>query len=111
MRQISRGVEGYKIILKISLQICDNLKMFLKCSSQMSYFGLKSQIFLNNCEWGIVYLKLKGRKQSLEGRMKPAGRTLAMSDIYSQTCVQRPPLGHKKVAIVQKAVVINRLFL
>jgi hypothetical protein len=47
----------------------------------MSYFGLKSQIFFNNCEWGIVYLKLEGRKKSLEGRMRPAGRTLAMSDI------------------------------
>jgi hypothetical protein len=47
----------------------------------MSYFGLKSQIFFNNCEWGSVYLKLEGRKKSLEGRMRPAGRTLAMSDI------------------------------
>jgi hypothetical protein len=47
----------------------------------MSYFGLKSQIILNNCEWGIKYFKLKGRKKSLEGRMRPAGRTLAMSDI------------------------------
>jgi hypothetical protein len=41
----------------------------------MSFFGLKSQIFLKNCEWGIVYFKLKGRKKSLEGR------TLAMSVI------------------------------
>jgi hypothetical protein len=29
----------------------------------------------------MVYLKLKGRKKSLEGRMRPAGRTLAMSVI------------------------------
>ncbi len=29
----------------------------------MSFFGLKSQIFLKNCEWGIVYFKLKGRKK------------------------------------------------
>jgi hypothetical protein len=26
--------------------------------------------------------------------------------IYSQTCVQRPPLGLKKVAVVQKVAVI-----
>ncbi len=48
----------------------------------MSSFGLKSQIFLYNCEWGIKYFKLKGRKKSLEGRMRPAGRTLAMSALY-----------------------------
>ncbi len=30
----------------------------------------------------MVYLKLKGHKKSLEGRMQPAGCTLAMSDIY-----------------------------
>jgi hypothetical protein len=47
----------------------------------MSYFGLKSQIFLYNCEWGNKYFKLKGRKKNLEGRMRPAGRTLAMSVI------------------------------
>ncbi len=29
----------------------------------------------------MVYLKLRGRKKSLEGRMQPAGRTLAMSVI------------------------------
>jgi hypothetical protein len=45
----------------------------------MSYFGFKSQIFLNNFEWGIKYFKLKGRKKGLEGHMRPAGCTLAMS--------------------------------
>ena len=45
MRQINRGVEGFKIILKICLQICENLKRFLKCSSKMSYFSFKTQIF------------------------------------------------------------------
>ena len=29
----------------------------------------------------MLYFKLKGRKKSLEGRMQPAGRTLAMSGI------------------------------
>jgi hypothetical protein len=29
----------------------------------------------------MVYLKLWGRKKSLEGRMRPAGRTLAMAGI------------------------------
>ena len=38
-------------------------------------FGFKSQIFLNNFEWGIKYFKPKGRKKSLEGR------TLAMSGL------------------------------
>jgi hypothetical protein len=47
----------------------------------MSFFSLKSQIFLKNCEWEIVNSKLKGHKKSLEGRMQPAGRTLAMSVI------------------------------
>jgi hypothetical protein len=47
----------------------------------MLYFGLKSQIFLKNGEWGINNFKLKGRKKSLEGRMWPVGCTLAMSDI------------------------------
>jgi hypothetical protein len=74
MRQISRGEEGSIIILK-------NLCRFLKCSSKRSYFGLKSNIFPNKCCWGMVYLKLKGHKKSLEGRMRPAGRTLAMSVI------------------------------
>jgi hypothetical protein len=41
----------------------------------MSYFGLKSQIFLNNCEWGIINLRLRGLKKNLEGR------TLATSDL------------------------------
>jgi hypothetical protein len=50
----------------------------------MSYFGLKSQIFLKNVELVIKYLKLKGRQKSLEGRMRPAGRTLAMSVLYHQ---------------------------
>ena len=48
----------------------------------MSYFGLKRQIFFKNGEWGIKYFKLKGRQKSLEGRMRPAGRTLAMSGLY-----------------------------
>jgi hypothetical protein len=47
----------------------------------MSYFGFKSQIFLNNFEYGIKYFKLKGRQKSLEGRMRPTGRTLAMSGL------------------------------
>ncbi len=47
----------------------------------MSYFGLKRQIFLKYGEWGIKYFKPKGRQKSLEGRMWPAGRTLAMSAI------------------------------
>jgi hypothetical protein len=46
MRQINRGVEGFKTILKICLQICENLKRFLKCSSKMSYFGFKKSNFL-----------------------------------------------------------------
>ena len=69
------GGRGVKFFLKISLQICENPKRFQKHSSKMSFFGLKSQIFLKNCEWGIVYFKFKGRKKSLEGR------TLAMSAI------------------------------
>ena len=57
----------------------------------MSFMALKVKIFLKNgilggafyknFEW-VMYtespLKLKGRKKSLEGRMRPAGRTLAM---------------------------------
>jgi hypothetical protein len=39
------GVEVAKF-LKISLQICENPKRFQKCSSKMSFFGLKSQNFL-----------------------------------------------------------------
>jgi hypothetical protein len=31
----------------------------------MSFFGLKSQILLKNCEWGIVYFKLKGRSLAM----------------------------------------------
>ena len=55
----------------------------------MSYFGFKSQIFLNNFEWGIKYFKLKGRKKSLEGR------TLAMYGInherkYQDNNISRP---------------------
>ena len=35
----------------------------------------------------MVYLKLRGRKKSLEGRMQPAGRTLAMSAIkHARKC-------------------------
>jgi hypothetical protein len=30
---------------------------------------------------------------------------------YSRTCVQGPPLGLKKVAVVQKVIVINGVFL
>jgi hypothetical protein len=59
MREISGRV---KIILKISPHICEKLKRFLKFCSKMSYFGLKSQICLKNCECGIVYVKLKGHK-------------------------------------------------
>ncbi len=32
--------------------------------------------------------KLKGRKKSLAGRMWPAGRTLAISDIEDSICVE-----------------------
>jgi hypothetical protein len=41
--------------------------MFLECSSKMSYFGLKSQIFLKNGESGIKYFKLKGRQKKSGG--------------------------------------------
>jgi hypothetical protein len=54
----------------------------------MLYFGSKSQIFFKKCEWGIVYFKLKGRKKSLEGRMRPAGRTLAMSGLVHDGSVE-----------------------
>ncbi len=50
-------------------------KRFQKRSSKKSFFGLQSQIFLKNCEWWIVYFKLKGRKKSLKGSI------LAMSEI------------------------------
>ncbi len=59
----------------------------------MSYFGLKSQIFLYNCEWGIKYFKFKGRKKSLEGRMQPAGQTLAMSDIVGSVRLEQGRAG------------------
>jgi hypothetical protein len=42
-------------------------------------FWLKKSNFLK--KWGIKYFKLKGHQKSLEGRMRPAGRTLAMSDL------------------------------
>ncbi len=87
MKQICRGVEGFKIILKISLHICVSLKRFLECSSKMSYFGFKSQIFLTNGDSGIKYFKLKGCQESLEGHMWPAGSTLAMSDIHDEYTV------------------------
>jgi hypothetical protein len=48
-------------------------------------FWLKKSYFFFNGEWGIKYFKLKGRQKSLEGRMWPAGRTLAMSDIEPLT--------------------------
>jgi hypothetical protein len=79
IKQICRGVEGFNIILKISLHISVKFKRFLKCSSKMSYFDLKCKIFLKYGEWGIKYFKPKGRQKSPEGRMRPAGRTLAMS--------------------------------
>jgi hypothetical protein len=58
--------------LKIYLQICENLKRFLKCSTKMSYFGLKSKIFFEKLWVGNHILFAKGLKKSLEGR------TLAM---------------------------------
>jgi hypothetical protein len=90
MRQISRGEEGYIIILKISLQVPE---MFIK----KVIFWLKSNIFPNKCCWGMVYLKLKGHKKSLEGRMRPAGRTLAMSDIGYQVCTWNQTLLHVSI--------------
>jgi hypothetical protein len=83
MRQMPRalGDIGVQKKLKIFPEICENLKRFLKCSSKMSYFGLKSLILFKNCEWGMVYIKIKGRKKSLEGCMQPAGCTFAMSGI------------------------------
>jgi hypothetical protein len=55
-------------------------KMFFK----MSYFGLKSEIFLKNGERGIKYIKLKGRQIILEGR------TLAMSVIEQESFMGKP---------------------
>jgi hypothetical protein len=61
----------------------------------MSFFGLKSQIFLKNCEWGIVYFKLKGRNKSLEGR------TLAMSVIDDENVELLVNLGRLDVVNVK----------
>ncbi len=63
IKQICRGVEGFNIILKISLHISVNLKWFLKCSSKMSYFGLKRQIFLKYGEWESNILSPRAAKK------------------------------------------------
>jgi hypothetical protein len=91
----------------------------------MSYFGLKSQIFFKNGEWGIKYFKLKGRQKSLEGRMQSAGRTLAMSAINQlitlsvslgvSICLDRVSIesldldtGKKEVPIVEKILTVTK---
>ena len=51
MKQIRKGVEGFKFILEISLHICIILKRLLKFSAKMSFFGLKSQILVK--KWGV----------------------------------------------------------
>jgi hypothetical protein len=51
------------------------------------FLALKVKIFFKNGIFGGYFtkilspLRLKGRKKSLAGRMRPAGRTLAMSAI------------------------------
>ena len=79
---VGRGVQ---FVLKISLQICEKLQRFQKCSSKMSFLAeklKKSKFSSKMASFGVHFtkilspLKLKGRKKSL------AGRTLAMSGLY-----------------------------
>ena len=84
MRQISRGRGVQNYFENFSAYLCKSQevpKMFFKDV----IFWLKKSYFFFNGEWGIKYFKLKGRQKSLEGRMWPAGRTLAMSDIEPLT--------------------------
>ncbi len=52
----------------------------------------------------------KGRKKMLEGCMRPAGRTLAMSDVYQTNPGQNVPLLKRSVDTDRKIIMYFHLF-